>query len=667
MAQIPSLDNSSDYFFRWSHIAAHGLQLYISIIISRDLMGMPLFGGVFYLLLFMGLLAFVRFRDHASLQKYLLRMVMVLFFILELGLGAFLLLVYPAVINQPTILFCLLLISLMMTQTILIHRLNRRWARSKSHFMSKTIFILASAVIFFIFCAIALKGMSLVVIAVNYLTACIISIMQRSDLIDIMKNSRLPDTEIMEDVYSYKLFSAMSLLSNIAFYLGMMLYICYMSFLSSRFTVWQTYGIIVGWIALVYGAVFLFYRLILHRGKLLKFGLYAFGAASWIFSGIMMFRTTDAVMSILWTLFWAFGLAAMYAVMTQLNDTFKLVAQLAGEDVENKTLRQNTVLLQCIAFLIASIITLYVLTVWNFVIPGYAATEIPTYYRTLMTLLPMAFMLSAIGCALRQPLDDKNRQRLLQFFSKKERGEPTKKKLKAMLIYRYQVRFGVKIIIALLRPVLRIKVYGSKNMDYKHFPSIFVCNHEQIYGPLAAAMYMPIYFRPWIHRSMLDPQLIVDHLYTNTFSKWRLFTQKQRLSISRFVAAPVRWAMNSFDPIPVERNRMRDVMNTFRDTVSALLEDDNVLLFPENPERSEDGQYAADAVGEFFTGFAHIGKLYYEKTGKEVYFYPVFANKKKRTFTIDKPVKYNAGNPSREEKLRIAREIRNAMLNLSRQ
>ena len=666
MLGTSSMDNT-DYIFRWSHIVADGLQMYISSIICRDLLGMPLFGGLFYLLLLMGLLAFIRSRDHAYLQKYLVRMVMVLFLVLELSIGAFLLLVYPAVINQPSILFCLLLILLMVTRALLTHKLNQRYGKAASHIWVKLIFLILSSAIFFFFCAIALHGMSLIIVTVNYLAAGIFSIMQHSDLIDLMKINSVPDVTVMEDVYSYTLFSDMSLFSNIAFYLGMMLYICYMSFLSSWLSGWQTYAVIVGWIVFVYVAVFIFYRLIMNRGSILKLSLYTTGAASWIFSSIMMFRTTEVIMSIIWTLFWAFGLAAMYAVTTQFNQTFTLVAQLVDEEVENKTLKQHAAMLQSAAFMIAGIITLCVLAVWNFIITGYSGTEIPTYFRTLMTLLPMAFMLLAIACALRQPLDEKNRQRLLQFFSKKEQGEPTKKKLKTMLVYRYQVRFGVKILIALLRPVLRHKVFGKENIDYENFPSIFVCNHEQIYGPIAAVMYMPIYFRPWIHSSMLYPQLIVDHLYNNTFSKCRWIPKKMQLAISRFVAMPVRWAMNSFDPIPVERNNMRDVMNTFRVTVNALIEGDNVLLFPENPDRTEDGHYASESVGEFFSGFAHIGKIYYEKTGKQVSFYPIFANKKKRIFTIDKPIIYNTTNPPHIEKQRIVEELRNAMLFLSQQ
>ena len=659
--------NTTDDLFRWSYLAIYGIQLYISILIGRELLKMPLFGGVFYLLLFMGFLSLIWFKSRTFRHRYLLRMMMVLFFFLELCIGAFILLVYPAVINEPSVLFCLLLISLMMAQTALLHKLNRVWQRAHTRFISKVTILFITAAVFLFFCAVVLPANTLLIIAVNYLTAGIVSVMQRGDLIGLIRNSSVPEVEIMEDVYSYKLFSAMSLLSNTAFYLGLMLYICYMSFLSSHLTQWQTYGIIVGWTALVYSAVFLFIRMILHSGKLLKLGLYAFGALSWIFSGIMLFRTSDAIMSIVWTLFWAFGLAIMYAVTAQFNETFTFVAQLAEEDIENKSLRQKTVLLHCAGFMIASIITLYILTVWNFVIPEYSSTEIPSYFKSLMTMLPMAFMLAAIVFALRQPLDDKNRQRLLQFFSKDDRNERTKRRLKAVLVSRYRVHFGVKIISALLRPLIRLKVYGAENLNFENFPSIFVCNHEQIFGPIAAVIYMPVYFRPWIHSSMLDPQLIVDHLYTNTFSKWRLLTKKQRLAVSRFVAVPVRWAMNSFDPIPVERKNIKDVMKTFRDTVSALLEEENVLIFPENPNLSEDGQYAADSVGEFFTGFVSIGKLYYEKTGKEIAFYPVFANKKKRTFRIEKPVKYNAANPSREEKLRIAELLRISMLELSEQ
>ena len=74
-------------------------------------------------------------------------------------------------------------------------------------------------------------------------------------------------------------------------------------------------------------------------------------------------------------------------------------------------------------------------------------------------------------------------------------------------------------------------------------------------------------------------------------------------------------ALNSFNPIPVEKNNLRNVMTTFDDTVKVLSEGDNVLIFPERPRKVKRGdkmtvEHLTDSVGRLFTGFANIGRLY---------------------------------------------------------
>lgn len=118
-------------------------------------------------------------------------------------------------------------------------------------------------------------------------------------------------------------------------------------------------------------------------------------------------------------------------------------------------------------------------------------------------------------------------------------------------------------------------------------------------------------------------------------------------------------ALNSFNPIPVEKNNLRNVMTTFDDTVKVLSEGDNVLIFPERPRKVKRGdkmtvEHLTDSVGRLFTGFANIGRLYYETTGKCLRFYPIYASKRNHTFRIGQPVVFSPDNDPHDEKQRIA-------------
>ena len=63
------------------------------------------------------------------------------------------------------------------------------------------------------------------------------------------------------------------------------------------------------------------------------------------------------------------------------------------------------------------------------------------------------------------------------------------------------------------------------------------------------------------------------------------------------------------------------------------------------------------------SGFEHLGKYYYQKTGKKISFYPVFISKKKACMYIEKPVIYNPDNEPNIEKERIVNDLHNAIQN----
>ena len=43
----------------------------------------------------------------------------------------------------------------------------------------------------------------------------------------------------------------------------------------------------------------------------------------------------------------------------------------------------------------------------------------------------------------------------------------------------------------------------------------------------------------------------------------------------------------------------------------------------------------------FYTGFAHIAKMYFDRTGKALLFYPLYSDMDERAFRIGEPVAYD--------------------------
>ncbi len=194
------------------------------------------------------------------------------------------------------------------------------------------------------------------------------------------------------------------------------------------------------------------------------------------------------------------------------------------------------------------------------------------------------------------------------------------------------------------------RVVGAEQVDTEHGPVVFVCNHLEVYGPLITNLHLPFYFRSWVVASMLDREIVARHLNGGVESLFRWIPERLRARLPRLFAPLVLFVLHSLDPIPVYRGTARDVIKTMRLTVDAMEYEDNILLFPENPG---EGKYQTTGVSGFYSGFAAIGGEYYKRTGNCPTFYPMYADKSRRTLTIGPGVTFDPANGRAEEKERI--------------
>lgn len=100
---------------------------------------------------------------------------------------------------------------------------------------------------------------------------------------------------------------------------------------------------------------------------------------------------------------------------------------------------------------------LCIITVWTFVIPSFTDTELPSSFRRMMIQLSVIFVLISAFYALKQPLDKRSLQKLINYSKGINHNEQTRASLNSRLVRKNRVRFGVKIITALARPFLHLK------------------------------------------------------------------------------------------------------------------------------------------------------------------------------------------------------------------
>ncbi len=221
----------------------------------------------------------------------------------------------------------------------------------------------------------------------------------------------------------------------------------------------------------------------------------------------------------------------------------------------------------------------------------------------------------------------------------------------------------VRRCMSAAEPILRLKTIGEENILSDQGPSVFICNHGEIYGAIAAVMYLPVHFRIWAHDKMLDREKAAATMMETYKERFPLLIKGVKNRMIWRISKPVTDAICSLDPIPVSRENPICMIDTINESVDALCAGDNLLIFPEKPEN----RYNGDAFKNMYPVFGILGLKYFERTGKRLLFYPAFSNSETKTFTIGKPVVYIPGTDPREEIERIVSEIESRMVQLSEQ
>ena len=284
-------------------------------------------------------------------------------------------------------------------------------------------------------------------------------------------------------------------------------------------------------------------------------------------------------------------------------------------------------------------------------------TQIVQSFRPLMALPPLVLTLAAFLVVLRFPMNNRHFLKLKRFLTLQDEDNPAlKQQLDTVVVHKHKNRFGLKIIIFFLRFLMPHKVIGKEHLQgLEDGTVVLVCNHGEVYGPVAATLHVPISFRPWGMSEMMDKTVIVDYLYRNTAVRQAWCPNFMKMPLTKMFARFFLWTFKSLEAIPVYRNNPRALIKTFRLTINAMQAGDNLLIFPERGENAKVGErgYAEAGIGDLYTGFAMIAPALYQKTHKAAVFVPTYASKKLKTLTFGASVVYNPKAPMNEEKLRI--------------
>ena len=168
------------------------------------------------------------------------------------------------------------------------------------------------------------------------------------------------------------------------------------------------------------------------------------------------------------------------------------------------------------------------------------------------------------------------------------------------------------------RPFIRLMVgRWSVQAPPPEGPTVFVCSHGDMAGPLATQCWLPFPTRPWVLHVFLSRE--------ECRRQYRDYTFTQRFGLPRPAAALLAWAVSGYasalvrsvGAIPVYRGSAR-LKETFRRTVEALQAGDPVIVFPDVDYTDRSGD-----MGEIYDGFLLIDRFWQRVSDTPLDFVPL--------------------------------------------
>ena len=178
--------------------------------------------------------------------------------------------------------------------------------------------------------------------------------------------------------------------------------------------------------------------------------------------------------------------------------------------------------------------------------------------------------------------------------------------------------------------------------------ALILSNHEGTDAPMALEIYLPKPVRMWgaheMNSGLIKMYKYQSRVYYHEKKHWNLFLAR----LFCLIASPLTNLFYSgFDLISTYKDGR--FIKTIRETIQALKDGDNVVVFPEVSDKG----YLAELEG-FHAGFVLLGEQCL-KQGIDVPIYVSYYKKDVNTYIFDAPVKYS----ELKEKFKTREEISN--------
>lgn len=201
----------------------------------------------------------------------------------------------------------------------------------------------------------------------------------------------------------------------------------------------------------------------------------------------------------------------------------------------------------------------------------------------------------------------------------------------------------IKFLVWLFYP--KMAVAGTEYLPEE--PAVIVGNHAQMNGPIACELYFPRARRTWCNGEMMVLREVPDYAFQDFWSR-KPRSVRWFFRLLSYVIAPISVCVfNNADTIAVYRDAR--LIGTFRKSISALIDGEDVVIFPEHDVPHN------HILCQFQDKFVDTARFYYKKTGKALCFVPLYLAPSLHKMVLGEPVRFRPEEPIEAERQRICR------------
>ena len=212
---------------------------------------------------------------------------------------------------------------------------------------------------------------------------------------------------------------------------------------------------------------------------------------------------------------------------------------------------------------------------------------------------------------------------------------------------------GMRTLYRALYPYFHCTVRIPPELQDSEEPVVFIANHYNVFGPISFVLSMPLISRIWINEELVNRESAEISLRPGMKRMLPFLGERQIAWLCRKIAALTVYVLTRVGMIPVDRHQPSKLISTMRQSISALEEGRNLLIFPETGQP----EYSLTSVTPFFSGFAMLGRLYHRKTGRALRFCPCYIDEQHHRIRLGELTVYNPEADPSAETERVSEEL----------